>query len=152
MASEASWIRQAAAIPFQAGQISLVTSRSGKRWVIPKGMIDPGHTAAEAALQEAWEEAGLVGLLSPHPVGTFFYEKWGNVHHVLVFLLQVTDIANEWPEKHVRERIWVTPTQALVRIDDRGLRAVLKATLLSSGAIDDRLVTPSIRRQRLAAQ
>ena len=40
-----------------------ITSRNGKRWVIPKGWIDPGQTAGETALQEAWEEAGLTGAL-----------------------------------------------------------------------------------------
>ena len=56
-------IEQAAAIPVYDGRVCLVTSRTGRRWVIPKGRIDPGHTAAEAARIEAWEEAGLLGVL-----------------------------------------------------------------------------------------
>src|SRR5262249_19062195 len=76
MASVSDVIRQAAAIPLKAGQICLVTSSSGKRWVIPKGIIDPGKTAGEIALQEAWEEAGLVGVLQPQPVGSYRYEKY----------------------------------------------------------------------------
>jgi len=54
----------------------MVTSRSGRRWVFPKGLIDPGHTPAEAALIEAWEEAGVVGTLDPDPVGNYVYDKW----------------------------------------------------------------------------
>ena len=48
-------VRQAAAIPVKDGQVCLVTSRSGKRWVIPKGCLEPGKTAGEiieAALQD----------------------------------------------------------------------------------------------------
>ena len=60
-----SWGRQAATIPVRDGRVCLVTSSNGRRWVLPKGQIDPGHTPAEAALVEAWEEAGLVGALEP---------------------------------------------------------------------------------------
>ena len=62
----------------RAGQVCLVTSSSGKRWVVPKGCMEPGKTAGELALQEAWEEAGLVGVLQPEPVGSYLYEKFGN--------------------------------------------------------------------------
>src|SRR6476620_2968172 len=69
------WVRQAAVGPVRDGRVCLVTSSSGRRWVVPKGQIDPGHTPGEAALIEAWEEAGLVGALDPEPIGTYAYEK-----------------------------------------------------------------------------
>src|ERR1700736_677932 len=92
MAIDSNSIRQAAAIPIRGGQICLVTSRSGKRWVVPKGCIEPGQTAGETALQEAWEEAGLVGSLREQPVGSYQYEKCGIVCHVTVFLMHVTEV------------------------------------------------------------
>ena len=107
MATAADWIRQAAAIPVRGQQLCLVTSSSGKRWVIPKGLMEPGKTAGEIALQEAWEEAGLVGVLRPEPVGSYLYQKWGGTYHVTVFLLQVTEAAEDWPEHDLRERCWV---------------------------------------------
>src|SRR5205809_2727063 len=109
MATAPDWIPQAAALPVKAGAICLVTSSSGKRWVIPKGMIEPGKTAGQIALQEAWEEAGLVGLLQPEPVGSYLYDKYGRTHHVTVFLMQVTDVADDWPERSLRERAWLRP-------------------------------------------
>ena len=60
-------LRQAAALPVRDGAVCLVTSRNGKRWVAPKGCLEPGKTAAEIALQEAWEEAGLAGVSTPTP-------------------------------------------------------------------------------------
>jgi 8-oxo-dGTP pyrophosphatase MutT (NUDIX family) len=126
MSSEANWVRQAAAIPMKADKVCLVTSTSGKRWVVPKGMIDPGMNASETALQEAWEEAGLVGSLDPAPVGSYIYDKWGNTCHVTVFLMRVTEAADDWPEREVRERSWVTVKQALGRIVDDGLREVVR--------------------------
>ena len=130
MADDA-FIRQAAAIPVRNGRLCLVTSRSAKRWIIPKGLIEPGQTAAEAALQEAWEEAGLVGRLNPKPVGSFQYAKYGGTCHVLVFVLHVTEVASVWPEQEFRTRAWLTPEGALRRIDDPGLSDVLRGALLA---------------------
>src|SRR6516225_2049761 len=113
-------VRQAAVLPIRNGQVCLVLSRSGKRWVVPKGCLEPDKTAAEIALQEAWEEAGIVGVLQPDPIGTYFYEKAGFTCHVTVFLMSVTDSAAEWPESHFRERCWLTVPEALLRIDDPG--------------------------------
>jgi 8-oxo-dGTP pyrophosphatase MutT (NUDIX family) len=130
MASSAGTIQQAAAIPLQRGQVCLVTSTGGKRWVIPKGCMEPGKTAGEIALQEAWEEAGLVGALEPEPVGSYLYEKYGNLYHVIVFLMHVTEAAVDWPERTLRQRCWLSPTQALVRVEDRGLRELLRHVVM----------------------
>ena len=46
-------VRQVASIPVRDGKVCLVLSRSGRRWVLPKGKIDAGHTAGQAALLEA---------------------------------------------------------------------------------------------------
>jgi 8-oxo-dGTP pyrophosphatase MutT (NUDIX family) len=133
MPSDPLWICQAAAIPVKAGQVCLVTSSSGKRWVVPKGIIDPGKTAGEIALQEAWEEAGLVGLLHPEPVGSYLYAKYGGTCHVTVFLMQVTEVSEDWPERELRQRSWVSPTQAVRHIEDVGLRELIRASVGGSG-------------------
>jgi len=127
MAIDINLIRQAAAIPIRGGRICLVTSSSGKRWVIPKGNFEPGKTACEIALQEAWEEAGLTGVLQREPVGSFLYQKYGSSHHVLVFVMHVSEMADNWPEKDVRRRQWLTPGEALERLDDAGLRGIVRA-------------------------
>jgi 8-oxo-dGTP pyrophosphatase MutT (NUDIX family) len=124
-------IRQAAAIPVKDGLICVVTSRSGKRWVVPKGCLEPGKTSGEIALQEAWEEAGLTGVLEPEPIGSYVYTKTGFVYHVTVFLMLVTDAAEDWPERAVRERAWLTRSQALLQIEDPGLRALIHGAATS---------------------
>jgi 8-oxo-dGTP pyrophosphatase MutT (NUDIX family) len=129
METDSQSIRQAAAIPIRKGQVCLVTSRSGKRWVIPKGCLEPGKTAGEVALQEAWEEAGLLGILRPEPVGTYRYAKWGKVCHVLVFLMRVTEVQADWPEGEQRRRIWLPPPKALARIEVGGLREIMQEAL-----------------------
>jgi 8-oxo-dGTP pyrophosphatase MutT (NUDIX family) len=126
MALDTNLVRQAAAIPLRDGRLCLVTSSSGKRWVIPKGNFEPGKTACEIALQESWEEAGLTGVLQREPVGSYVYQKYGSTHHVLVFILHVTDSAERWPEEALRRRVWLRPSEALERLDDPGLRDLIR--------------------------
>ncbi len=131
MAITSGLLRQAAAIPVKNGEVCLVSTRSGKRWVVPKGCMEPGKTSGEIALQEAWEEAGLVGTLLPEPVGSYVYDKAGTTCFVTVFLMQVTGVAGDWPERLVRQRCWLTFPQALARIDDLGLREVVRGATAS---------------------
>jgi len=64
---------QAAVIPYRVHEerveIALVTSQSGKRWVMPKGSLDDGEDAMDAAVRETEEEAGLIGELVEQPIG-----------------------------------------------------------------------------------
>ena len=134
MAQPEMYVRQAAALPLRRGRVCLITSRNGKRFVIPKGWIDPGQTAGETALQEAWEEAGLVGALDREPIGSYLYEKEGQTYHVTVFVLRVTSVAQDWPERSFRERSWVTPTGFFDRIEDAGLAEIVRLTILKEEA------------------
>src|SRR5262245_21905906 len=123
-------IRQAAALAIRRGRVCLITYRNGKRWVIPKGWIEPGQTAGETALQEAYEEAGLVGALEREPIGTYLYEKEGHTFHVTVFVMKVTSVAQDWPERTFRERTWLSPVGFFDRIDDDGLADIVRMTVL----------------------
>jgi 8-oxo-dGTP pyrophosphatase MutT (NUDIX family) len=136
-------VQQAAAVPIQGNRICLVTSRRGKHWVVPKGCVEPGKTCAEIALQETWEEAGLVGILERAPVGTYVYEKWAKIHHVTVFLLRVTEMTENWPEAEQRQRCWLRASQVLTRIEEPGLRQVLRVVLASDAF---RVQTPAGNR------
>lgn len=119
-------VRQSAVLAVSDDRVCLVTARSGRRWVIPKGQIDPGHSAGEAALVEAWEEAGLVGVLDREPVGSYVYEKLGRPHHVLVYRMAVTAVHDRYPEAGARQRAWVTADEAIDRIDEPDLRDLLR--------------------------
>jgi 8-oxo-dGTP pyrophosphatase MutT (NUDIX family) len=120
-------VRQAAAIPLLNGMVCMVTSRSGRRWVLPKGRIEVKQSPAEAAEAEAWEEAGVLGRLAGGSVGSYEYEKFGVTHTVQVFVLHVAAVHTHWPERHQRSREWVTPEEALNRIEEPDLRAVVAA-------------------------
>jgi 8-oxo-dGTP pyrophosphatase MutT (NUDIX family) len=123
-------IPQAAAVPLRAGRVCVVTSRSGKRWVVPKGCLEPGKTAEEIALQEAWEEAGLLGVLAPVPLGTYDYEKYGRTYCVTVFLMHVHGEGDRWPERRRRRKAWLPLAKALDRLGHAKLRGLIRRTAI----------------------
>lgn len=128
--------RQVAALPWRRGEdgieILLVTSRETRRWVTPKGGRMPGKTDAEAAAIEALEEAGIEGRVADHPVGTFRYLKvlkrraprWCVV---AVYPLEVRTEHADWQEKAERERVWVGREEAVRRVDEPDLKALIAA-------------------------
>jgi len=107
---------QAGAIPFRLQEkrfeILLVTSRSSRQWTIPKGLIDPGMTAEQTAVQEAFEEAGITGTLFPDPVLQFSYRKWQGTCLVRTYFFRVEQELENWPEKFIRQRRWVDRSEA----------------------------------------
>jgi 8-oxo-dGTP pyrophosphatase MutT (NUDIX family) len=112
-------------------EILLVTSRNSKRWILPKGWLEPELSAAENAAREAFEEAGVTGKVSPQPVGTYHYLKekkdgGGMPCSVEVFTLAVIKQLDDWPEKNARELAWVPVEQAATQISEPGLRQILK--------------------------
>jgi 8-oxo-dGTP pyrophosphatase MutT (NUDIX family) len=109
-------LAQASAIPFRwqngALEFCFITSIRARRWGFPKGLIDPGETAIEAALKEAWEEAGLRGEIVGEALGSYQYEKWGERLDVEVFVMRVHSVADNWLEAEQRERRWANIEEA----------------------------------------
>jgi 8-oxo-dGTP pyrophosphatase MutT (NUDIX family) len=123
-------IEQAGAIPFRRRGPSLefcLITAAGKphKWLIPKGVIDPGESPPETALKEAWEEAGLRGDLIAEPVGQYQYRKVGRQLCVVVFLMEVHVCEKRWEEDKRRRRQWVTAEEAILAISHRNLRPLL---------------------------
>lgn len=112
-------------------RILLVTSRRTGRWIVPKGWPIDGHTPAEAAVKEAWEEAGVRGLCDGRCIGIFSYSKGhpelGDLPCVaMVFTVEVTDVADKYPESRQRDRKWVSPKKAAAMVDDPELSRIVR--------------------------
>jgi len=103
-------------------EVLLITSRGGKRWIIPKGIIDPGTTAVESACKEAYEEAGVGGKPGATAVGKYQYEKWGGVCTVEVFPLEVSTVLEKWPESAIRHRQWMSAKEAAKEVKEPDLK------------------------------
>lgn len=93
--------------------ILLISRKRSKKWGIPKGKVEPTLTFPETAAKEAFEEAGVLGYISPSSVGMFRARKRTGSPQVLqtievwVYLLEVTEMAPDWPEREKREIRWV---------------------------------------------
>lgn len=132
--------QQAAAIPLrykdQELQVMLVQTRSGNKWTIPKGLIDSGFTAQETALQEAYEEAGIKGVLHSDVYDEFSYEKWQGICKVQVFLMNVESELSHWPEKYFRKRKWVGVEQAIKMVKYSALGEMIRKLERESDLVD----------------
>nr|WP_136686186.1 NUDIX hydrolase [Rhodobacter xinxiangensis] len=108
-------------------EILLITSRDTGRWVIPRGWPMDGKTFSEAAAQEAWEEAGVRGVVHPIPLGRYSYWKPQLHKHldVSVFALNVKEVLCSFPERGQRERIWLPPSGAAAKIAEPALAAMI---------------------------
>lgn len=122
---------QSGVVPYRiAGnevEVLLITSRRRKRWIIPKGIVEPDLSPAESAAKEALEEAGVTGILHPDEIGEYAYEKWGGICHVKVFLLQVTQVLDSWEESFLRDRRWLSLPDAIELIEERDLQNILRS-------------------------
>lgn len=120
--------RQSAVLPVRrrAGraEILLITSRKRTRWVLPKGVVEPGLSAAASAAKEALEEAGILGRIDPTPLGTYSYSKWGGICDVEVYSMAVTQQLDDWAESH-RDRQWLSPREAAARVEEPALKALI---------------------------
>lgn len=123
------YYEQSAVIPFRRKhrgiEILLITSRGKKRWIFPKGVIEPGLTARRSALKEAREEAGIEGRVLHKPVGEYHYEKWNGSIRVQVFAMEVTRTLEHWEEEDERERKWLRADRAADRLERKELRSML---------------------------
>jgi 8-oxo-dGTP pyrophosphatase MutT (NUDIX family) len=126
-----SWFyAQSAVIPYVLDdneiRIVLVTSRTRMRWIIPKGIIEPGLSPLESARQEALEEAGVKGKIFPQDIGTYSYKKWKGTCTVKVFVMQVRKMLDMWEEEWLRTRELVSIEEAIKRIDEEELRKMIQ--------------------------
>ncbi|QUS36354.1 NUDIX hydrolase [Falsirhodobacter algicola] len=113
-------------------EVLLISSRETKRWILPKGWPKAGRDSAGTALEEAWEEAGIVEI-EPRPerIGQYSYHKrleGGVPVHTLVdvYAIHVSQLADAFPEAGQRERAWFPPEQAATLVQEPDLAALLR--------------------------
>ncbi len=110
----------------------LITSRDTKRWVIPRGNRIDGLSPWQSAAQEAFEEAGLTGIVATEEIGLYEYPKRrangssvpARVH---VFPLRTLLQSHHWPERSERETGWFTRDEAIERVDESGLKQLFRS-------------------------
>jgi len=93
-------------------EVLLITSRGAGHWLVPKGNIEPNLTPRDSAAREAWEEAGVFGMVHQQVIGTYRYIKRGTPRVVRLYPMAVLEELERWPEMHERRRQWLPIDQA----------------------------------------
>jgi len=112
--------------------VLLITSRDTGRWIVPKGWPIDGLDGPGAALQEAWEEAGVQKAdIESDPVGLYEYDKGLGEGMTVpvearVYLTRVRDLSEEYPDSELRKRAWFSPQEAANLVDEPDLKAILR--------------------------
>jgi 8-oxo-dGTP pyrophosphatase MutT (NUDIX family) len=128
--------QQVAALPWRRGEngieVLLITTRTTRRWLFPKGWPMADKADHEAATQEAYEEAGVRGTVHPSPIGSYGALKVsesGKARHVTVtvYALQVDSELADWPERGQRDKRWASVLEAMDIVGERNLISVLLA-------------------------
>jgi len=146
---------QFAALPYrltpESGlEVLLITSRTTRRWIIPKGWPMGNLPPRKVAATEAAEEAGVAGHVGRQPIGRYGYAKVlsnGTTVRcaVDVFALEVQKQRSSWPERKRRERRWVPALEAADMVGDPELAPIIRAFATHSAteqaAIDSGTIT-----------
>ena len=108
-------------------RILLVRSKKDPRvWVFPKGHIEAGEQPRIAALREAFEEAGVAGIVLG-PAGPVLTFRSGDEHVAVdYFLVQLTA---EMPSPEGRDKLWLTEEEAHAHLAFQNARDLLRAAI-----------------------
>jgi 8-oxo-dGTP pyrophosphatase MutT (NUDIX family) len=125
--------KQFAALPFRLDKselrVMLITTRRKRRWSVPKGSPMRNKEPHLTAALEAYEEAGLVGIVATRALGSFKHRKRKGdrkrTMNVAVFPMKVHGRERWWPEKGEREAIWVSPKTAARLVHKAQLRRLI---------------------------
>jgi phosphohistidine phosphatase len=108
---------QAAVIPYRIRkeriEVALVTTSTGKGWIVPKGWVDDGERPRQAAIREAEEEAGLRGVVARRPLGRYLDDRGDARRRVDVYVMRVTTVLEHWLEDKFRRRRWMRVRDAV---------------------------------------
>jgi 8-oxo-dGTP pyrophosphatase MutT (NUDIX family) len=127
---------QVAALPWRrtdAGlEVMLITSRETRRWVIPKGWRKKNEPATIAVAREALEETGAGGRVEESPIGQYRYRKLlksglPRLVRVSVYALEVVHEHADWPERSIREKLWIAQGEAADLVEEPQLQALIAA-------------------------
>ncbi|CAI9758151.1 unnamed protein product [Fraxinus pennsylvanica] len=88
------------------------SQRKGKGMLFPKGGWEKDESIKEAALRETVEEAGVLGDVESELGKWSFQSNNGNCYEGRMFPLLVKEQLELWPEKDVRQRVWISVREA----------------------------------------
>ncbi|KAL6654745.1 hypothetical protein ACP70R_008210 [Stipagrostis hirtigluma subsp. patula] len=101
-------------------QVLMISTPKRSDLIFPKGGWEDDESIDEAACREAFEEAGVKGILSATPLGEWIFKSKSKQNSCglqgackgFIFALQVTELLESWPEQITHGRRWVPIEEA----------------------------------------
>lgn len=129
-------LTHAGAVPVRRGraglEILLVRPRSGApEWLLPKGHIDPGESAEQAAVRELREEAGVEGRILG-AVGDLAFKQKGEAIACRFFAVEAV---GEAPPEEERETCWFPADEATLALTFKDGVPFIQKALALAGAL-----------------
>lgn len=123
--------RSAGGLVVRGEEVLLISLAGGQRWQLPKGHVEPGESAEQAAVREVREETGVAG----RPVGElpgveyWFVQAGQRVHkRVSYFLLEYeSGSESDFDPAEVSGAAWFGWDEALGRLTFENERRVAEA-------------------------
>jgi ADP-ribose pyrophosphatase YjhB (NUDIX family) len=144
-------------VPLVNGEVVLVSNRknSGK-WGLPKGgWEDWEEKVSDAASREAFEEAGVRGIigatLSPTQVRS---KNGGHLVRTEWFVSYITEVLGDWPEREQRLRCIVSIEKAISLVHRSEQRQILEEVgvlLFECSHFVSIITLPQVRDRRLSS-
>jgi 8-oxo-dGTP diphosphatase len=77
-------------------------------WTLPKGKLDPGETAEQAAVREVEEETGVKATLGAHAGSNEYFDRHGRSKRVDYWLMDPVEVPDVFtPNSEVDEIRWL---------------------------------------------
>ena len=99
----------------------LIVSTKNGNWGLPKGNLMKKLGSKGTALQEAYEEAGIIGSVVDQKISAKVKGK------IMAFYpMEVKNELAVWPESEWRQRKWIYSNEAKDYLNHGSLRSILK--------------------------
>lgn len=114
-------------------KVLLILHKEGSHWGFPKGKINPGETALEAATRELKEETGLsvskILLEKPLMEQYQFRRKKQLIIKTVQYFPALVEGDLQLQEEEIREAKWLTVEEAMQQLSFKEARHILQEVL-----------------------
>jgi len=112
-------------------EILLISTQNGRRWQLPKGHLEPGETALDAAVREVREETGVTGRIVAELPGVEYWYVEKSVRRIhkrvdYYLLAYVSGDAGDFDPEEVSGASWFSWDEGIARISFDNERRVLE--------------------------
>ncbi|OAY70361.1 Nudix hydrolase 17, mitochondrial [Ananas comosus] len=129
----------------EAIEVLVISSQKGHGMMFPKGGWEIDEKIKQAASREAFEEAGVRGIVEGC-LGNWKYisRRYKQIYEGIMFPLNVTEELAQWPEMNTRKRQWVTVAEAKQGCEHLWMKEALDRLVSSLSTSTNQLETATM--------